>query len=138
MNAPTDKALTRWWDEQPEGNYTCSGCGRTDDKTYVQPQHPFYANGREDTALCGDCLNDANAALRAARKAELDAMPRCEIEGCQRRGAQRLVAVLLCGRHAKRVQEAHHRNMRENPFSIFAPTPDYSRDQLVKMATSQL
>lgn len=99
------KTLGKWWEAQPEGEYTCTGCGRVDQKAYVQPQHPFYAHGIEGTALCGDCIGKHNQDLRNHRRDMLDAMPRCEVTGCKRRAVCTAAGVVqLCNAHFTRAE----------------------------------
>lgn len=47
------------------------------------------------------------------RKAQLDALPRCEVPGCGRRGTWRCgdygPRVLLCGRHRRAAATEYHR-----------------------------
>lgn len=53
---------------------------------------------------CAACHNADYYAQKAARKVQLAAEPRCEVEGCKARGAWRCgaePAALLCGRHLK-------------------------------------
>lgn len=68
-SAPSSRAISRWYDQQPDGDYTCADCGKVGPKHYVQPQHPFYAEGRKDVARCSDCINQRNADARARNKA---------------------------------------------------------------------
>lgn len=104
----SDSALSKWWAEQPEQDYTCSYCGKTGPKAYVQPQHPVYGGG----ARCTECHNRQYHEYKAKRKAQLAAMPRCEF--CNRRGTYRVGAkvvgsdrALLCGVHLRMADEEH-------------------------------
>lgn len=104
MRRPNTKELMDWWDAQEEKDYTCGDCGRVDRKAYVQPQHPYYTGGRVGLAYCADCIAEQNSTYRARRKAELEAMPRCQVPGCNRRGVWKALGVLLCGRHLKKAK----------------------------------
>lgn len=81
MNRPSEKALCRWYDEQPDGDRPCSDCGKVGPKHYVQPQHPFYAGGVEGRSLCGDCIAVKQREHAERRKAQLAARPKCEACG---------------------------------------------------------
>lgn len=94
---PSDKALGRWYDEQPTGDRPCSDCGRIGPKHYVQPQHPYYAGGAEGVSRCGGCIGKLNLEARARRKAQLAKEPRCESCG-RARLAWTVCGVGLCGR----------------------------------------
>lgn len=92
--------------------------------------------GASGPMCCYDCyvaakplLNAARAAWKAARKAQLDAMPRCEL--CSRRGTMKvgIAKVLLCGRHFKRAQH----NFPAAPF--WMPGPATTREYVLKLAT---
>jgi hypothetical protein len=57
VSAPTDRALLKWWDVKAAElraadvlALTCADCGKVDSPAYVQPQHPYYADGRDDIA----------------------------------------------------------------------------------------
>lgn len=125
---PTNRELLSWWDRQPRGQHTCSDCGKIDDAAYVQPQHPFYAQGREGMALCGDCIGAHHRAAAAKRKAQLAAEPRCEVGGCKRRGAVRARGALLCKAHFERAQN------RLQGFGIFGMAFDANRDAVLSLA----
>lgn len=60
--------------------------------------------GRNTAGQCTDCHNEQYFRAQARRKAELAELPRCECDGCKRRGTWRASGVLLCGRHLKRAQ----------------------------------
>ena len=61
-----------------------------------------YFDGR---SWCGPCLASEHAKRKVARKAQLDAMPRCEVPGCKARGAYRLADQrLLCGKHKRKAE----------------------------------
>lgn len=109
MKAPTNRQLSWWYEAQPSGTYTCTDCGHQDSKAYVQPQHPYFAEGKTGTALCAPCISLHHEAWKIARKKQLDAEPRCEL--CTRRGLWYVGQgrVLLCGAHKKKVDRAHNR-----------------------------
>lgn len=119
--APTDRELLRWWDAQPKGERTCADCGRVDSDAYVQPQHPYYAEGRTDVARCGDCINKRNLAHRTARKTDLAQRPKDCARCATRPHTFTYGGFRLCGRcltltkreHAKAVAHA-------GAFAIFA------------------
>ena len=129
----TTKAFRKWWDEQDE-EQTCTTCGKQGPKHYVQPQHPKHTGGPEGTACCSDCYNAAVFARRARRKAELDAMPRCEVPGCKHRGNYRSAGTLICGRHMKRAQRAHAKNMQGAGWLALFERPQMTREALLALA----
>ena len=98
----TNRALLSWYERKvaeygPDAILTCADCGRQDRHHYVQPQHPSFAEGREDVALCGACIGARNVRYRAERKALLAARPK----DCDRCGARphtwRVAGWKLCG-----------------------------------------
>ncbi len=131
MKAPTPSQLSKWWDNQPSGDYTCTDCGKTDSKSFVQPQHPFFADGHNDVARCADCTSARNRVIDRDRKAELAALPRCEI--CNRRGAWKVghEHVLLCGHHKGKALREYQRRYA-GPFWI--PGPNLSRVETLELA----
>jgi len=135
MRAPTNKQLLAWWSMQPQtGDATCTYCGKVGPVAYVQPQHPFYAEGREGAFRCTDCYNATVGRSRAQRKAELAAEPRCEVSGCRRRGNWRAAGVLLCGRHLKAAQREHTRVT--GGFGILGGLMDYDRSDVLRWANA--
>ncbi|MHB1525011.1 MAG: hypothetical protein ACYCZN_01805 [Candidatus Dormibacteria bacterium] len=77
----------------------------------VAPGRPCPACGEsmpsgDDNVCCCDCHNRAVREYQAARRASLAAEPRCEVDGCRRRGAYKAghESVLLCGAHLRRAQ----------------------------------
>jgi len=135
MNPPTTRRLNAWYAAQPRtGDATCTYCGTVGPVAYVQPQHPFYAEGREGVYRCTDCLNAANALRQAARRAQLAAAPRCEVPGCRRRGNWRAAGVLLCGRHLKTAQREHTRVA--GGFGILGGLMDYDRIDVLRWANA--
>jgi NMD protein affecting ribosome stability and mRNA decay len=108
-----------WWNAQPDAQ-TCADCGKQGTKAYVQPQQNM--NG---AALCVDCIARRNETWRQNRRAQLAAAPRCEVPGCERRGAWHVGAgrVLMCGAHRRRAHLGFHRANSGNPFALFMPPP---------------
>lgn len=137
MNPPTDRALIAWYRSQPKGDYTCAWCGKIGPDHYVQPQHPFWAEGRQGIdgkapARCGDCINEAHRQARERRTAQLAAEPRCEIDGCNRRGAWKIAGALLCGAHLKAAQREHARIAA--PLGILGGLVDVNRSTVLHWA----
>lgn len=87
--------------------------------------------------VCCACWNASVMAGRAARKAELAALPRCAC--CQRRATVTVYGsdaeVGLCGQHFSRAQAAHDR--RSAGAFLFGPVL-YSRQTLLEMARTGL
>lgn len=73
-------------------------------------------------------------AYKAARKADLDAQARCEVETCNRRGVTLVghSGTLLCGAHSKHAK-AYHASVA-GPF--WMPAPADTKAQVLKWATS--
>lgn len=118
IKKPTSREFDAWWTAQPEAQ-KCTGCGREGTKGTVQPQHPYYAEGKEGVTRCWECLNKINAEIRAKRKAELAAMAKCEV--CTRRRGTYKVgtdSVLLCGLCFTKVKA--ERNKRASKLGNFA------------------
>ena len=138
MNPPSLKALNTWIRQQPDGDYTCACCGKVGPHYYVQPQHPFWADGKtgldgKAPARCTDCFNEAHRQARTDRKAELAALPRCEVPGCSRRGAWRSRGVLPCGTHLKNAKNGHARAAM-NGGILGALTLDFDRTDILRWA----
>lgn len=141
MNPPSTKALNRWIQDQPRGEYTCAWCGKTGPDHYVQPQHPFYADGRQGVdgkapGRCTDCITAAHREHRAARKAQLAAAPRCEVPGCNRRGAWTCAGALLCGGHLKKARIQHAR--LTVPLGILGGLMEYNKTAVLTWAQGEL
>ena len=96
IKRPTDRQLAAWFANQPSGDYTCADCGKVASDYYVQPQHPYYAEGHEGIARCSDCIARINQQMR---------LPRCEMPGCQHRGTWKLLGFVLCGPHKNRAMD---------------------------------
>lgn len=77
------------------------------------------------------------AEAKAARKADLDAEPRCEVARCHRRGAWKLGGVLLCGGHTKRAKAGHAKVAASmGGLALFIPV-DYDRTSILFWASGQ-
>lgn len=114
ITAPTERALLKWWNAKAAEleatsvrTLTCADCGRVDATHYVQPQHPYYADGRDDIARCGDCIDRRNNETRAARRDQLAQRP----NDCQRCAARPHTYTYgqyrLCGRCLTRTRREH-------------------------------
>lgn len=129
------KKFQSWWEAQPQGPYACQDCGRVDSKSYVQPQP-------EGGALCGPCIGKRNEAAREARKAQLAALPRCEVTGCKCRGNFRVAGVaLLCGRHLSAAKRSKARDLARlgdiaAGLAMFIPI-SYTREDILRMAQGE-
>lgn len=91
----------------------------------------------ETLAVCVDCWNAGVAARRAERKAQLDAMPRCEVPGCRHR--QTVIVnyqVGLCGRHAARVRQEFHRQFAGAGIFAIGAAASLRREDVLKMAAA--
>lgn len=87
--------------------------------------------------VCCDCWNRHVYAHRQARREQLAAAPRCEIDGCTARGAWTCLGVLLCGRHWRKVGSAHIRNTSSiGALGIFAAM-DYTPAMIRHLAQEQ-
>ena len=94
---------------------------------------------------CRDCVKAAAelnrvylAEMKRARKAQLDAMPRCKVPGCKYRGTARWGwgnnRALLCGRHGKRAEREFYRN---HAGAFWLPTPAMSAAQIRTLAQTE-
>lgn len=138
MKRPSDRALSEWYMAQPKTDRTCSDCGKVGPYYYIQAQHPYYADGREGVARCSDCIAKINLRMREERKAQLDAMARCEVDNCRQRGTFQVAGgVLMCGRHMKNAQRAHNRSMQGFGGMGLFMTPSYDRADVLKMAKAK-
>lgn|SRR3990167_1055434 len=91
----------------------CTRCGKFD-------------TCRNSGGRCGDCHNLEYYERKAARKAELDAMPRCT--ACKRRAQCRCAGVYLCNPHFDVVNAAAVRVSPGGLASLFVtPTPEFVR-----------
>lgn len=138
MRPPTTRQLNQWARAQPDGDYTCAECGRIGPSYWVQPRHPYFADGKVGTALCTDCINESHRLAKIERKKQIDAMPRCEIDGCNRRGTFHVgqVAcgrVLLCGAHKKKVQA---QSQKRNAMECLLWGASVSRETILKWAVA--
>jgi len=117
-----------WWDAQPDAQ-TCIDCGNIGPKSTVQPQ---YKRGH---ALCVDCINDRNRRRTLERKAQLAALPRCEL--CKRRGTVKTFGVLLCGQHFGHMKREHGRRMAGSGILGLLYPPTYDRAGVLEMARTE-
>jgi hypothetical protein len=119
---------------------TCSTCGQhveNGDQLVRFDERKRQEVERHDRFRCNECARRERQEYAARRKAELDAMPRCEVEGCDHRGNWDVAGVLLCGRHKSRAQAAHRRFAGSLPggLGLFVAA-DYSREQIIRLATT--
>jgi len=66
-----------------------------------------YAHGGTRETWCITCWSRHVAERRTTRKAQLDAMPRCEVPGCRKRGSLRIgnaPIALVCGWHNSKIR----------------------------------
>ena len=93
--------------------------------------------GRPQEMWCCACWSADVHRRRAARKAELASMPRCEVPGCRRRanwqvgGRERLG---MCGHHKGRAQRAAQGSAAGMGGLGLFMTPTYSRAELLRLA----
>ena len=97
------------WYQSQDKEQTCSICGKQGHRAYVQPQWKASIAAGKVIAYCTDCIAALNKEHDIQRKAELAAMPRCEVPGCKRRGSWKAAGVLLCGAHLKKAKHGHAR-----------------------------
>ena len=109
---------------------TCSTCGQHvengDQLRRFDERERCYVEDY-DRFRCHECARREWDDYKARRKAELDAMPRCEVDGCDHRGNWSVAGVLLCGRHKSKVEAAHIRIMVgiRGGLGLFVPyTPE--------------
>ena len=127
--APSDREHLAWFARKAAelgdtALLACADCGRRDTRHYVQPQHPYWAGGREDVARCGDCLNAINVQMRAERKTQLAGRPK----DCARCGTRphtwRYAGWKLCGRCYTATRREHATaSGAARVFAIFATAP---------------
>ena len=142
MKQPTPKQMSDFYMSLPrQQQCTCSECGMTGPSSEVQPQHPFYAGGKVGTAKCVQCISKHNRERRENRKAEMAALPRCEVPGCKRRGNWKAgqEKVLLCGHHLKAAKIAHQKavNIATGGVLFLGDQIPSSRDSVLKWATTR-
>lgn len=137
MNTP--QWMIAWYEAQPQAQ-VCRDCGKDDDRAYVQPQPPRRKRDiatHKSYALCIDCIARINRAIDQRRKAELNAMPRCDIDGCNRRSLWLIgngpEKVRVCGRHFKRAQRNWDRQFAG--ATIWLPAPTLSKAALLRLAS---
>ena len=137
----TPRWMSEWYDAQPRAQ-VCRDCGKEGDRAYVQPQAPRRKAdlaGYVPYALCCDCIMAINRRMDRDRKAQLDAMPRCDVSGCKRRGRWRIgngpgAKVLVCGSHYTKAKRAWNR--RFAGAMCWLPAPTMSRDAMLELAES--
>lgn len=81
----------------------CTKCGAPNGSEILGPD-----NKPTGDYWCCTCWNQSVADRRAARKAELAAMPRCEVSRCSRRGTWDVghaPTVKLCGQHKNKARQ---------------------------------
>lgn len=88
--------------------------------------------GEYGELLCSRCVNEINAAIRAAAALARREAPRCEC--CQRRGTWRVSGVLLCGVHKKRVETNRMRQTARWGIVGLLGAPPLTRDQVLDLA----
>ena len=91
------------------------------------------ADGRR---VCCPCWNEHVTAWRAARKAELATLPRCEVPGCEHRGTWQFTGgVLLCGWHARTVK-THVQRLRASMggLGLFVAGPSLDAGDVLRIA----
>lgn len=96
----------------------------------------YCPTDRNSAGECMDCHNAGCARRAAERKAQLAAMPRCEVPGCKRR-ATWIVGprVELCGIHKRRAERRHNATAATmGGLALFMPV-NYSREELLEAAT---
>lgn len=137
MNTP--QWMIRWYEAQPRSQ-RCRDCGKPGDRAYVQPQPPKRKRdlpGYEPYALCSDCIMAINRAIDERRKAQLDAMPRCEVDGCNRRSLWRIGngpdEARVCGQHFKQAKRNWDRQFAG--ATIWLPAPTMSKAAMLKLAS---
>lgn len=133
---PTPAAMSKFWENiTPSQLFTCHDCGRTDRSRFVQPQHPYWMDGREGLALCTNCLNEHKRQQAIERKAQFAAMPRCEC--CTHRATYTSFGVYLCGRHLNNAKRAHERNAGGmGGMGLFVPV-HYTPEEIRQMAREE-
>ena len=116
---------------------TCitADCGhQIDERMYAHWRRPDGSWGRG----CYECSAATNAQMKAKRKAQLDALPRCEVPGCARRGTMILMGqALMCGKHSKQAQAIHRRIVAETGVLGWFYAGSYTKDGLLKMAVGK-
>lgn len=85
---------------------------------------------RNTAGRCTDCHNVEYHEYTARRKAQLAAEPRCEVDGCKRRGAWLAGhdQTLLCGQHLKAARR------KASSFGVLALGQRFGRELLLNLA----
>ena len=126
-----------WYQSQPQAQI-CRDCGKNGARAYVQPQPPPRKRDiatHEPYALCCDCIMRLNRASDDRRKAELDAMPRCEVDGCSQRGSWLIgngEKARVCGRHFNRAKR--NWDVQFAGATIWLPAPTISKAGMLDLA----
>jgi hypothetical protein len=105
--------------------------------THVPEGHPKLVRlDGEDVACCGECWNASVAARKAARAAQLAALPRCEVPKCARRARFRCGpdGVGLCGAHLARAKAARIDAAGPLAFVVWAAQEWVDRESLLRFA----
>jgi hypothetical protein len=85
---------------------------------------------------CLDCIRRERTERKLARKAELEAMPRCEVSACKHRGVYRVGhydKVLLCGRHLGKARALKEQQSASLGFLAMFDTTATSGRQILKL-----
>jgi hypothetical protein len=137
----TPKAYRTWIDAQPE-QQTCADCGKTGPSYHVQPQWNWAkgsGGGPLGYALCSDCINARNRQHDAEHKAALALEPRCEVEGCTKRGTYNVghEPTLLCGWHLRAARKNLYKSQAMlGGLALFLPIPT-NRHAVLAFATKK-
>jgi hypothetical protein len=102
---------------------SCDRCG-IDDGSSLTVQ-------RNGEAVCYRCVNEYNERIREMRRQARQNAPRCNVEGCNRRGTWRAGGALLCGHHKSKVEQ---RIMSQGIMGSLAAA-QADRDTVVAMAS---
>lgn len=132
--------MIAWYDAQPKAQ-VCRDCGKDGNRAYVQPQPPRCRRDiatHEPYALCTDCIGRINRAYDERRKAQLAAMPRCDVDGCNRRSLWLIgngpEKVRVCGRCFKRAKGNWDRQFAG--AAIWLPAPLLTRAELLRLTAA--
>ncbi len=116
----------------------CSTCGA--DTSHGMELTRFDSKLRQTVErlgrfVCPECYRQSYVDYKARRKAQLDALPRCECPGCSKRATFNAArGVLLCGRQLKRAQAGMNRvQAGAGGLALFIPM-DYDRADVLRWA----
>jgi hypothetical protein len=91
--------------------------------------------GNAPATVCWACQAKVRAAAKAARKAELAAMPRCDVPACKARGRYTVAGrTRLCGKHLKIAKANRMKAAGENAFLVFLNQGMLDHESLIKFA----